>query len=51
LNSSGDTHQTIEEEEESLHPIQPYTNGSKSDLGVGAGAVIFLHNHIIKTMQ
>jgi len=42
---------TIEGEEESLHPIQAYTDGSKSDLGVGAGVVIFLNNHIIKTMQ
>jgi len=39
---------TIEGEEEGLHPIQPYTHGSKSDLGVGAGVVIFLDNHIIK---
>ena len=28
---------TIEGEEESLHPIQAYTDGRKSDLGVGAG--------------
>ena len=42
---------TIEGEEESLHPIQAYTDGSKSDLGVVAGVVIFLDNHIIKTMQ
>jgi hypothetical protein len=41
----------IEGEEESLHPIQAYTDGSKSDLGVGAGVVIFLDNEIIKTMQ
>jgi len=27
----------IEGEEESLHPIQAYTDGRKSDLGVGAG--------------
>jgi len=42
---------TIEGEEESLHPIQSYTDGSKSDLGVGAGVVILLDNNIIKTMQ
>jgi len=42
---------TIEGEEESLHPIQAYTDGSKSVLGVGAGVVIFLDNNIIKTMQ
>jgi len=42
---------TIEGEEEGLHPIQAYTDGSNSDLGVGAGVVIFLDNHIIKTMQ
>jgi ribonuclease HI len=46
------THIKITEgEEESLHPIQAYTDGSKSDLGVGAGVVIFLGNEIIKTMQ
>jgi len=42
---------TIEGEEESLHPIQAYRDGSKSDLAVGAGVVIFLDNNIIKTMQ
>jgi len=42
---------TIEGEEESLHPIQAYTDGSKSNLVVGAGVVIFLDNNIIKTMQ
>ena len=42
---------TIDGEEESLHPIQAYTDGSKSDLGVGAGVVILLDNNIIKTMQ
>ena len=42
---------TTEGEEESLLPIQAYTDDSKSDLGVGAGVVIFLDNHIIKTMQ
>jgi len=41
---------TIEGEVESLHPIQAYTDGSKSDLGVGNCVVIFLDN-IIKTMQ
>ena len=41
---------TIEGEEESLHPIQAYTDGSKSDLGVGAGVVILLDNNIINTM-
>ena len=39
---------TIEGEEESLHPIQAYTDGSKSDLGVGVAVVIFLDNHIMK---
>ena len=42
---------TIEGGEENLHPIQAYTDGSKRDLGVGAGVVIFLDNNIIKTMQ
>jgi len=42
---------TIGGAEESLHPIQAYTDGSKCDLGVGAGVVIFLDNNIIKTMQ
>ena len=42
---------TIEGEEESLHSIEAYTDGSKSDLGVGAGVVIFLDNNIMKTMQ
>jgi len=42
---------TIEGEGERLHPIQAYTDGSKSDLGVGAGVVIFLDNNIRKTMQ
>jgi hypothetical protein len=32
---------TIKGEEEALHPIQAYTDGTKSDLGVGAGVVIF----------
>ena len=41
----------IEGEEESLNPIQAYTDGSKSHLGVGAGVVIFLDNNIIKTIQ
>jgi len=42
---------TTEGEEKSLHSIQDYVNGSKSDLGVRAGVVIFLNNNIIKTMQ
>jgi len=42
---------TIEGEEESLHLIQAYTDGSKSDLRLGAGVVIFLDNNIIETMQ
>jgi len=42
---------TIEGEEESLHPIQAYTDGRKSDLGVGAGVVNFIDNNILKTMQ
>jgi len=42
---------TIEGEEGNLHPIQAYTDGSKSDLGVGARVVIFIDNHIIKTIQ
>ena len=41
----------IEGDEESLHPIQAYTDAIKSDLGVGAGVVIFLDNYLIKTMQ
>jgi hypothetical protein len=36
---------------EALHPIQAYTDGSKSDIGVGAGVVIFHNNELIKTMQ
>jgi len=42
---------TIEGEEESLYPIQAYTDGSKSDLAVGAGVVSFVDNDVIKTMQ
>jgi len=41
----------MEGEEESLHPIQAYTDGSKSYLAVGAGVVICIDNNIIKTMQ
>jgi len=51
LYSSGDTHQNIEGEEETLHPIQAYTDGSKIDLREGAGELFFLGNHIIKKMQ
>ena len=36
----------IEGEEESLNPIQAYTDGSKSHLGVVAGVVNFLDNNI-----
>ena len=43
--------ETIEGEEETLHPFQAYTDGSESYLGVGAGGIIFLDNHNIKTMQ
>ena len=32
----------------SFHPIQVYTDGSKSDLGVGASVVIFLDINTIK---
>ena len=47
-----ETHiKTIEGEEENLYSIQAYTDGSKSELRVGAGVVIFLDNNIIKTMQ
>jgi len=42
---------TIEGEEECLHLIQAFTGGSKSDLGVGAGVVIFFDNNIIKSIQ
>ena len=42
---------TIERDEESSHPIQAYTDGSKSDSGVGAGIVIFLDNNVLTTMQ
>ena len=43
---------TIEGNEESVHPIQAYTDGSKSDSGVGAGVVIFLDNtKLVPTMQ
>ena len=46
------THIKITEgDEASLYPIQAYTDGSKCDLGVGAGVVIFLENYLIKTMQ
>ena len=43
--------ETTEGDEESLHPIQAYTDGSKSDFGVGAGIVIFLDNNLITKMQ
>jgi len=42
---------TIEGDKESVHPIQAYTDGNKSDLGVGAGVVIFLDNNLVTTMQ
>jgi len=50
LDSSGDTQQN-RRGRVSLHPIQVYTDGSKRDLRVEAGVVIFLDNNIIKTMQ
>ena len=42
---------TIGGEEESLHPIQACRDGSKSELVVGAGVVIFIDNNVIRTMQ
>jgi len=42
---------TIERDEESSHPIQAYTDGSKIDSGVGAGILIFLDNNLLTTMQ
>ena len=42
---------TTERDEESLHPIQAYTDTSKCDFEVGAGRVIFLDNNLITTMQ
>ena len=42
---------TIERDEESSHPIEAYTDGSKSDFGVGVGIVILLDNNLITTMQ
>ena len=41
----------IEGYEYSSHPIQTYTNGSKNDLGVGAGIAIFLDNNLTATLK
>ena len=37
--------------EDSSHPIQAYTDGSKNDLGVGAGIAIFLDNNLTATLK
>jgi hypothetical protein len=37
--------------EESSHPIQAYTDGSKNDLGVGAGIAIFLDNNLTASLK
>ena len=42
---------TIERDEESSHPIQAYTDSSKSDFGVEARIVILPDNNLITTMQ
>jgi len=41
----------IEGYEDSSHPIQAYTGGSKNDLGVGAGIAIFLDNNLTATLK
>ena len=41
----------IEGYEDSSHPIQTYTDGSKNDLGVGAGIAIFLDNNLTTTLK
>jgi hypothetical protein len=41
----------IEEYEDSSHPIQAYTDGSKNDLGVGAGIAIFLDSNLTATLK
>jgi len=50
LASSGDTHQNNRRGRRKLTTYQAYTDGSKSDLGVGAVVVIIFDNNIIKTM-
>ena len=42
---------TVEGYEDSSHPIQAYTDGSKNDLGVGAGIAIFLDNNVRATIK
>ena len=42
---------TIEGYEGSSHHIQAYTDGSKNDLGVGAGIEIFLDNNLRATLK
>ena len=37
--------------EDSSRPIQAYTDGSKNDLGVGAGIAIFLDNNLTATLK
>ena len=41
----------IEGCEDSSHPIQAYKDGSKNDLGVGAGIAIFLDNNLKATLK
>jgi len=41
----------IEGYEDSLHPIQAYTDGSKNDLGVGAGIAISLDNNLTAALK
>jgi len=41
----------IEGYEDSSHPIQAFTDGSKNDLRVGAGITIFLDNSLTATLK
>ena len=41
----------IEGYEDSSHPIQAYTDGSKNYLGAGAGIAIFLDNNLTATLK
>jgi hypothetical protein len=41
----------IEGHEESLHYIQAYTDGSKSDIGVGSGIAIYSENNLTATLK
>ena len=41
----------IEGHEDSSHYIQAYTDGIKSDIGVGSGVAIFLDNNLTATLK